>query len=355
MFNSKEANNQVCGALHLHTTYSDGGATYEELISVAKQIGLDFIITTDHMNMNAKENGVERFHDDLLLIVGYEHNDANNLNHYLVIGTDKVFKDLKQPQHYIDAVKDSGGIGFLAHPAERRNYFGKLPPYPWTQWDVTGYDGIELWNQMSEWIEQLKSWKSAFKLLYPRRFLGTVPTELLERWDQLNQKRFVSCVGGVDAHTRVLKIGPFNYTVFPIKVELKGIRNHLYLDTPLKELHFREAKVKVMQSLKKGHGFISNFRRGDARGSNFLLHTADNRTVWPGMVESESTLPAKLQVSLPSKGTIVLYKNGILQEKITSKNACFPIASKGCYRVEVYKGKNAWIYTNPFPVGSYPF
>ena len=52
-------------------------------------------------------------------------------------------------------VKALYGIGIIAHPDERRNYFAEYPPYPWIEWVLDEFTGIEIWNHMSEWVEGL--------------------------------------------------------------------------------------------------------------------------------------------------------------------------------------------------------
>ena len=156
----KKSYREITGAIHLHTTYSDGGITIKELINAAKTVGLNFIIVTDHMTLRGLDEGYEGLTDNLCVLVGYEHHDPHKKNHYLALGVDQVFNPSLKPQSYINEIKKAGGIGFLAHPAEKRNYFGSLPPYPWTDWEVDGFDGIEIWNQMSDWVENLKSWMS---------------------------------------------------------------------------------------------------------------------------------------------------------------------------------------------------
>ncbi|MFP4012707.1 MAG: PHP domain-containing protein [Chitinispirillaceae bacterium] len=344
---------ELCGCIHLHTTFSDGGVNYPDLISAAQKAGLDFVAVTDHMTLKGREAGFQGLHDGLLVLVGYEHNDKDNRNHYLAFGTSQVMKGVTEPQEYINRIKAEGGIGFLAHPAEKRNYFGKLPPYPWTKWDAEGFDGIELWNQMSDWIEQLKNLRSFVRIFYPRRFMGNVPEELLEKWDRLNRTRFVSGIGGVDAHTRKIHLGPLFYTVFPIKVELKGVRTHIYTKkTDLKDQIYSNM---VLEHLKNGHGFISNYRHGDARGSRFFMVDSENNIIAPGAVNKETTPPLTFQVSLPLKAEIRLFRNGKLERTNSGKHCEFPIRQRGIYRIQVHRGKNAWIYSNPFPVGTYPF
>jgi Predicted metal-dependent phosphoesterases (PHP family) len=345
---------ELCGAIHLHTTYSDGSVDFPALIAYAKEVGLDFIVVTDHLSLKGREAGYEGFSDDLFVVVGYEHNDINNLNHYLALGTDNVVRIHDKPQKYIDAIKKNGGIGFIAHPVEKRHYFKDYPAYPWNDWTVHGFDGIELWNQMSDWLEKLKSWLNFFRLFYPRRFLVSAEKEILQRWDEYNRVVFKSGIGGVDAHTMKIKFGLLQLTIFPIKVELKGIRTHVYLPGPLPRNDIDRSKELFLDALKNGMGFITNFRRGNAKGTRIFIKYSNGIASFPGPQSPAGILPATLCVQLVDKAEIRLIKNGEIIQKSLGQCGEFVIADNGLYRIEVYKGRNAWIYSNPFPVGTYP-
>jgi hypothetical protein len=335
--------------------HSDGSLGYHDFIAAAKTVGLDFLAFTDHMTLGGKNTFGEGFRSGVFVLIGYEHNDADNRNHYLVFNVDRTASDAASVQRYIDEVKEMGGIGFIAHPFERRHYFADFPPYPWTAWDAQGFDGIELWNQMSEWMEKIKTVFSVVKFMYPRRFISNVSGELLKTWDNLNRRRYVSGIGGVDAHTKRLRSGFLGYTVFPIKVELKGIRTHCLFTEDISRCDENHARRLLIDALKNGHGFVSNYRRGDARGTRISLSAADGLPVLPGNYERTTTLPATLMVSLPDIAEINLLRNGTLVEKRHARDASIPISATGVYRLEIYKNKHAWIYSNPFPVGSYPF
>jgi hypothetical protein len=324
------------------------------MIDAAKQVSLDYLVITDHMTMKAREQGLEGFSGKLFVCVGYEHNDTINQNHYLAIGAQTVVKPFGKPQEYIDKIKEQGGIGFLAHPLEKRNFFTKYPPYPWTAWDATGFDGLELWNQMSDWLENLKCWLDFIRLFYPRRFLKQIEPDMLAKWDLLNKDRFVSGMGGVDAHTQKIWFGFIPLTIFPIKVELKGIRTHLYFNQTLPSKDPACAKTMLLSALKNGRGFISNYRRCDARGTQIMLHAADGTCHAPGIPEKEVVLPAQLMVKIPQQATIKLIKNGNHVDTISGTSAEFSISSNGLYRIEVFRGSYGWIYSNPFCVGRYP-
>jgi hypothetical protein len=346
---------ELCGAIHMHTTFSDGSMNVAECIETAQAIGLDYIVITDHMTLDARQGSFENTHGNLMVIVGYEHNDSINTNHYLALGVSNVCDKDLPPQGYIDCVKKQGGFGFLAHPMERRHYFPQYPPYPWTAWDAKGFDGIELWNQLSEWVENLRSWRSHIRILYPRRFLNRIQPELLEKWDTLNKERFVSGIGGVDSHSLRVGKGFLRFIIFPIKVELKGIRTHLYVASDFSKSDFRVAQPIVHDSIRNGHGFISNFRQGDARGSCIFFRKPDGTLIPPGLIEDSVEPKGSFWVTVPQQCRIVLIKNGKSVAESFGREAHFSIQEKGLYRIEVYRKHKAWIYSNPFPLGSYPF
>ncbi len=343
---------ELCGAIHLHTSYSDGGVDLPELVAAARSVGLDYVIITDHMTLVGRAE--EGFSGTCAVMVGYEHNDIHNRNHYLALGTTCVASSSASVQEYIDQIQADHGLGFIAHPCEKRNYFEKLPPYPWTQWDATGFTGIELWNQTSDWVEGLKSLRSFIRILFPRRFMANVNAELLARWDTLSKTRFVTGIGGVDAHTRKIGFGLISIAIFPIKVELKGIRTHVFLDNAL-PASFAEAQTLIYNALRNGNCCISNYRRGNAHGMRIWAEGADGVCCGVGQGTSVPQFPVVVHVRLPEAGEIYLVRNGSRIASCTGTVAAFDIATGGLYRIEVYKGKYAWIYSNHIPLGSYPF
>lgn len=339
---------QRCGVLHMHTRYSDGGVSVADMSSTAAALGLDFVAITDHMTLAGQADVTAAERAGAPVIVGYEHNDTHVKHHYLVFETGRVVDEQVAPQGYVNQVRALGGIGFIAHPFEKRHYFQKLPPYPWLDWGVDGYDGIEIWNQMSDWTEGLRSWRSFVRLMYPRRLLAGPPRELLAKWDELNQKRFVSGVGGVDAHTRVVRAGPFRYTVFPLKVEMKGIRTHVYLDGQSGEI----SKKRILHALRDGCGYVSNFRQGDARGALFGYRTHEGVVIPPGRAGDAAAPGGVLAVSLPHVASIRFIRNGrVVGRFLHTRVASMEVSSPGVYRIEVARGLRPWIYTNPLRIG----
>ena len=61
---------EVVGAVHVHTTHSDGAGSVQHVAAAARRAGLDFVVVTDHNTFGAKP--AEGYAGDLLLIVGTE-------------------------------------------------------------------------------------------------------------------------------------------------------------------------------------------------------------------------------------------------------------------------------------------
>ena len=107
---------EYVGAIHIHTKDSDGTKTHEEIIRIADKIHLDFLIFTDHMTMIHKS--LEGWHKRVMVLIGYEIQDSDDLNHYLAIGLNETLPEGMRPKQYVREVKQKGGIGIIAHTDE---------------------------------------------------------------------------------------------------------------------------------------------------------------------------------------------------------------------------------------------
>ncbi|HQQ86120.1 MAG TPA: PHP domain-containing protein, partial [Candidatus Marinimicrobia bacterium] len=81
--------NEYIGCIHIHTVYSDGSGTYEEVIRAAQEAGLDYIMVSDHQTLRGRDEGYAGWHANLFVSIGYEIQDLEDRHHYLVFGMDK--------------------------------------------------------------------------------------------------------------------------------------------------------------------------------------------------------------------------------------------------------------------------
>jgi hypothetical protein len=340
---------EYIGVIHVHSEFSDGTGKVDEIAQIADEVGLDYLILTDHNTLRALREGYEKWYGNSLLLVGVEINDKENKNHYLAMGVNETFSTRMSAEEYVRKVKEKGGIGFIAHPHEKRNRMPEHPPFPWTAWNAEDFTGIEIWNHMSEWMEGLTEENKYQRVVHPLRSIVAPPRETLAKWDEIAEKRHITGIGGVDAHAhKVNVLGFFEVEIFPYKVLFQSIRTHVLLDEPLRKSRsareIEKAKKAIYKALEKGSCFVSNFYHGDAKGFKFFAETEN------GTFEQGETVrlngKIKLNIVLPAEAEIRLIKNGKQIYSVKDFSAEIEIDERGVYRAEVFKGKFGWIFSN---------
>ncbi len=339
----------LTGVVHVHTLDSDGAKTHEDVAAIGRELGLDFLLFSDHMTLSSLHEGREGFYGDLLALIGYEHNDRDDCNHYLIFDGDQVFPASMTAAEYVAAARAHGSLGIMAHPDEIRGREARYRSYPWTDWDVIGFDGLEIWNQMSEWMENLKTYNQIRMILSPRKFLIAPTARILSKWDELSQTRKVAGIAGVDAHGFLYRAGLLRLTIFPYKVQFKTLRTHLVLPGPLSR-DLATAKRQVYDAIRDCRIFVSNYRWGDAAEFGFTIESGDRRATMGQEIPLGGQTRAN--VSIPIMGRIRLIANGNPVAEGTGKEREFPITLPGIYRVEVYRGRKGWIFSNHIRVTS---
>ena len=123
----------VRGAYHVHTRRSDGRGTLEEVAAAARRAGLDFVVLTDHNDFAPRAPARV---DGVLIIPGVELSTPHG--HLVALGSPRPLPPSAR-EGGIDAVRAAGGLGFLAHPVQRKN--------PWRDWaSAPRATGLELYS-----------------------------------------------------------------------------------------------------------------------------------------------------------------------------------------------------------------
>lgn len=339
---------QYSGAIHMHTTESDGTLPIQDVIAIGRSAGLDFMLFTDHMTLSNREAGHEGFYGDALVLVGYEHNDLDDKNHYLMFDSPQVYPADMTAREYVAAGARDGALGILAHPDEQRNPDGRYPPYPWLDWEVAGFDGIELWNQMSEWMERLTPYNRVAMAFSPRKSMVAPTARILRKWDDINMTRKCAGIAGVDAHAFPIKVGPFTIKIFPYKVHFRSLRTHILLPEPLsRDLDI--ARTQVYEAIRDCRIFGSNLRWGNAAGFEFIATQRDKKVTMGGELSGEGD--SVIAVRLPVRRSIRLICNGEPLLETQSNRLEYRVQNPGHYRVEVWKKKRCWIFSNHIRIG----
>lgn len=341
------------GVIHLHSAYSfDGRAPITGILDAARRSGIDILLLTDHSTLQAREDGFEGWHGGTLLIVGEEI--APRFNHYLAFGLSEAVACAESepdlpPQVYIDRVRDGEGIGFIAHPDHTGTALFHVKHYAWTDWSVTGYTGMGIWDFMTDWQNGLSGCiRAVLSYAYPALFLRGPSPATLERWDLLTQQCHVVGIGELDNHDSLRRLWGIPIPVFPFSRVFNLIRTHILLEAPLSG-DSRADIASVLTALRNGRLYVSfdHFRsasgffltltegvREATMGDKFILHQA-----------------AELRAFFPYRARIRLIRNGALFRQETAKEFSVTLDEPGVYRIEAYLkafGRyRPWIFSNP--------
>jgi hypothetical protein len=339
---------EYVGAIHLHSKFSDGSGEVDKIAETADEVSLDFIILTDHNTLRALHEGFENWYGNTLLLVGCELNDKFNQNHYLAMNIDDPFSTRLSAVEYVKMVKNAGGIGFIAHPFEERSSMKEHPPYPWTDWDAGDFTGIEIWNHMSEWMEGLTEHNKYNHFVHPLKSIIAPTAKTLQKWDELNEKRKVVGIGGIDAHAHKINLlGFVEVEIFPYKVLFKSIRTHILTSKRLRNKNsaIKDSKQIIYESLEYGRCFVANDYHANSKGFRFFAKCGENIYQMGDSLKINDKI--NLKVILPNKNAeIRLIHNGKQISQILSNEGNFIVNKTGQYRVEVYLEEKAWIFSN---------
>ena len=344
---------EAVGAIHLHSKFSDGSLSIPEIAHIAGEKDLDYLMFSDHNTLEPKRQGLEGWYGKVLVLIGYEINDPDDRNHYLAFRLDREVREGLEARDYVREVWEMGGFGVIAHPAEKRSFSDAYPPYPWTAWDVSGFDGIEIWNQLSEWLEGVTRRNILWRILHPLRSIRFPVWETLERWDRFNRGRRVVGLGGIDVHGyRVKLFGFLPVEIYPYKVQFRSIRTHLLTRKPLRgdgaSLPFEEAEEEVFEALSKGRCFVSNSSLGDGRGFRFWAEREGNSFSMGSRIRRRGELI--FRVGVPLSGEIRFLRDGQKVVGLRGKSLEYKTGERGVFRVEVFRKRRGWIYSNPIVV-----
>jgi hypothetical protein len=341
--------------LHIHTSYSDGSGSYHEVARAALNAGIDVLLVTDH---NVLVQGVDAYYRDkekrTLLIAGEEvHDQAREpqKNHLLVFGANRELATLASTtQELINAVRQAGGICFLAHPIDPAlPAFGETD-ISWIDWDARDYTGIELWNGFSELKTVVKSKAGGlFYAFFPEAVArGPIPG-ILQLWDRLLASgERVLAIGGSDAHALQMSLGPLHRTIYPYAYHFSAVNTHLLVPEPLSG-DVQTDKQMIFQSMAAGRCFIGYDLPAATRGFRFSAQGRDGIAEMGGTIAAQGTFT--LQVVLPAMAEVFLLRNGQILKTAFSETMTHFEDRPGIYRVEVYRRflakKRGWIFSNP--------
>ncbi|HID40141.1 MAG TPA: hypothetical protein EYP36_11595 [Calditrichaeota bacterium] len=205
--------------------------------------------------------------------------------------------------------------------------------------------GLEIWNQMSEWMEGLTHTNKFWRVLHPRRSIVAPKKETLEIWDALNQKRRVTGIGGVDAHGHLHRLlGIFTIQIFRYKVSFRTIRTHILSQNKLsRQDHHKDLKI-IYDALRGANCYISHQLMGDASAFRFTAENEHGSAIIGATLKFARKTILRVTNPLPAK--TVLIGNGEVLNFQEGQDIEFEITEPGVYRVETHIKNRPWILSN---------
>lgn len=350
---------EIVANIHMHTTYSDGHKNHLNISRAALEKNIDVLVITDH---NVLVSGFEGYFrengNQVLVLIGEEIHDQSmqpQHNHILAIGiTRELAQFASDPQNLINLIHQEKGLAIIAHPHDPGSTVFQEPGITWINWDIDNFDGIELWNAMSEFKSLLKSKLHAlFYALQPNRIATSPFYATLKKWDELLSKgKRVFAIGGTDAHALPGKMGPFRKTLFPYRFHFSTINTHLLIKTPLSGNSNIDKKL-VMSALSSGNGFIGYDLPHSTKGFRFTAHGRNQTVIMGDEISSQNGITFQIHLPIPTECHL-LHNGKIIKTWNNNQNCTYITNKPGVYRVEAYikylQHRRGWIFSNPIYV-----
>ena len=317
------------GIVHVHTTYSDGGGSIDEVAAAAAAAGLDFVIVTDHNTFAGKVR--EGYIAGVLVLVGTEVSTTSG--HLLGFGLPApTFNFSGDASDALADINDLGGVAVVAHPTSPRLDFG------WRDWDLPGAWGLEVLNgdtqwRSSSWIRAV--WSTALYPLNPTYALLRLLTRptATDRWDGLLEDRDVPAIAGSDSHSYIGLIEASGIPFPSYRSVFELARNHVVLERePSGDA--ADDGAAVVNALAQGRSYIALDALAPADGFFFIADEGGQQwsmgdTISPNpslRLRAGGTLPVDARVSLLKDGHLIATENGAV---------VWDDVSPGVYRIQV--------------------
>ncbi len=335
---------EIRGVYHVHTKFSDGMADLGKVARVAKSLGLDFIVVSDHGSPNRRSLAAEAWSSGVLCLTGSEL--ATSRGHLVALGfTPPEGRFPQNAELAARAVAGRGGFSVIAHP------FNKTL-WSWGEW--AGYSGLEIIDAdtmiKKNAVPTLPYLPSL--LLRPGLYLLKIldpPSRTLRKWDGLNEAHRVAGYFSADAH-------------FLYRSAFSLFRLHVLLEKPL-SAEFLTAKEQVFNALRTGSFY--NSIEAAASASGFRYWAQKGGTSYPMGSEfsardiglaARAGAPLSLRVDAPYPFAIELrfiYNGKMIFSTRSRESSLIPL-QPGAYRVEVFLREKTplrpdipWIISNP--------
>ena len=343
----------VSCVVHVHSTYSDGTATVEEIAADAAAAGADLVVLTDHDSLAARRDGWEGRRAGVVVLVGTEVSPKGG--HYLAFGVDREIPHAgRSAREIAETVREAGGVGFAAHPFSRG---GKMlapalarrivPAHGWPGLDDPhGCDGIELWSLTTDAAEGWRTPGEALRWLHdPETAVAAgPPAEHLRRWDALSARRRLPALGGLDGHQPGVRVRGRVRSLLSHRRTFDLLRTDLLCERPLTGVPETDWPT-VLRALRSGAAWLSCPRVAPAAGARMWAERADGSVV--AMGAEAPCGGCLLRVRLPCTADLTVIRDGAPWRRARVAALDLEIGARGVYRLEARIGGRLWLLSNP--------
>lgn len=343
------------GTYHMHSIFSDGKGTIDDITKAASQLKLDFVILTDHGEPNIKSSRSTSWLNNVLLIGGSEF--SLNSGHLAALGykiPDYIFPP--EPQEAINEVIDDDGVCFISHPFDDK--------IPWTDWDIKDFTGLEVLNSYSS----ARKTSILNLLLFPLQYtfnssyalMKTIqyPEENIRKLDSLCSTGKYYAIYALDCHAKLPISKNFQLNFPSYKAMFKIFNIYVKIDKEIEKDPYKSAST-IISSLRRGDFFNVIESIAPANGFETYFITSNRERIEMG--SSTNSIHGKMIIKLPFnfETNIIVKRDGKIYKKIQNNlkhRLEIHVKKPGVYRSEIFVINNKfnkipWIFTNPFFIG----
>lgn len=343
---------ELQGVYHVHTVFSDGHATVDEIAARAAGERLDFVVLTDHGNPNAASLRAAGLRKGVLVLAGSELNV--NRGHLVALGFRRPEGNLpSKAEDAVAAVRALGGFVVIAHPYSKVRW-------SWGDWgESSDYSGIEIVNADTMFKDNYRRVLAYAPLLLLGSRLPLVkmlehPAANLKRWDQRGASAAIAGYFSADAHL-------YYRGIFAL------LRLHVLVDAPAGDEGPAAEEALIWNALRHGHFYNAVEAVADARGFRFAAEAGGGKGAGSGSARAyrmgdtiaaagaaERPVLFEIRVPFPFRKEVRLLRDGRLIASSRDDIVRVPSEGPGVYRVEVYLEERTplgpdipWIVSNP--------
>ena len=343
------------GAIHAHSTYSDGKGDIRQVMAAAREAGAQLLVMADHDTLQPLWDGWEGYHEALLVLIGTEV--RTDRGYLLALGLPPHFPLERYGQISLDDVATAGGFAFAALPAH--------PGSLWNDCTHPALVGLEVLNlhSLSRHAASLgdlprflwKLWRG--RPLEALSMFALHPEPELALWDTLLAQGRAAGLAAADAHGQI-KIGRHRLEIPAYTECFQTVQTHLVLREPLLG-HVGADREEVYRALREGRSRLVYPLIGEAE--EFRFYYSENRATAGSSTEGEEGYwrpGGGLVVESPYTNTLLrLFRGGQCVGEAEGCRAVFAAEEPGAYRLEAYRyaqkvrqfrfGVQPWLFTNP--------